>query len=62
VYKLFILCRLLGGEAKTSAETTGVEFVGENEIPPLSLSRNTPEQIKFCFDARINPDAPCRFD
>jgi ADP-ribose pyrophosphatase YjhB (NUDIX family) len=62
VYKLFILCRLLGGEAKTSMETTGVEFVGENEIPPLSLSRNTREQIPFCFEARKNPDNPCQFD
>ena len=62
VYKLFILCRLLGGEAKTSTETTGVEFAGENEIPPLSLSRNTREQIQFCFDARKNPDNPCQFD
>src|ERR1700719_4167848 len=62
VYKLFILCRLLGGEAKTSMETTGVEFVGENEIPPLSLTRNTREQIQFCFEARKNPDNPCQFD
>ena len=62
VYKLFILCRLVGGEAKATMETTGVEFVGENEIPPLSLSRVTREQIQFCFDARKNPDGPCRFD
>ncbi|HXC62380.1 MAG TPA: NUDIX hydrolase [Nitrospiria bacterium] len=62
VYKLFILCRLAGGEAKATMETTGVEFVGENEIPPLSLSRVTREQIQFCFDARKNPDGPCRFD
>ena len=57
-----VLCRLLGGEAKTSSETTGVEFVGETEIPPLSLTRNTREQIQFCFDARKNPGNPCRFD
>ena len=62
VYKLFVLCRLLGGEAKTSMETTGVAFVMENEIPPLSLSRNTREQIQFCFDARKNPNNPCQFD
>jgi ADP-ribose pyrophosphatase YjhB (NUDIX family) len=62
VYKLFVLCRLLGDKAKTSRETTGVEFVGENEIPPLSLTRNTRKQIQFCFEARKNPDSPCRFD
>jgi Hydrolase of X-linked nucleoside diphosphate N terminal len=38
------------------------EFVGENEIPPLSFTRNTREQIQFCFDARKNPGNPCRFD
>jgi ADP-ribose pyrophosphatase YjhB (NUDIX family) len=62
VYKFFILCRLEGGEARTTVETTGVEFVGENDIPPLSLSRVTREQIQFCFDAWKNPDGPCRFD
>jgi ADP-ribose pyrophosphatase YjhB (NUDIX family) len=62
VYKFFILCRLEGGKARTTMETTGVEFVAENDIPPLSLSRVTREQIQFCFDARKNPDGPCRFD
>lgn len=62
VYKLFILCRLEGGEARTTMETIGVEFVDENDIPPLSLSRVTREQVQFCFDARRNPDGPCRFD
>jgi ADP-ribose pyrophosphatase YjhB (NUDIX family) len=62
VYKLFILCRLEGGEAKTSAETTAVEFFGENEIPPLSISRVTREQIQYCFEVQSKPDAPCRFD
>jgi ADP-ribose pyrophosphatase YjhB (NUDIX family) len=62
VYKLFILCRLEGGEARTTNETIGVEFVSENEIPPLSLSRVTREQIQFCFGARRNPALPCRFD
>jgi ADP-ribose pyrophosphatase YjhB (NUDIX family) len=62
VYKLFILCRLEGGEARVSSETTGVEFVSETEIPPLSLSRTSREQIEFCFAARKNVNAPCRFD
>jgi ADP-ribose pyrophosphatase YjhB (NUDIX family) len=62
VYKLFILCRLEGGEAKTSWETTGVEFFGENEIPPLSTSRVTRDQIQFCFEAEKDPATPCRFD
>jgi len=62
VYKLFILCRLEGGEARTTVETTGVEFFGENEIPPLSISRVTREQIQFCFETQNNTVGPCRFD
>ena len=62
VYKLFILCRLEGGEAKVTMETTAVEFFSQGEIPPLSLSRVTGEQIQFCFEAHKDPDGPCRFD
>ena len=61
VYKLFILCRLEGGEAKVTMETTAVEFFSQGEIPPLSLSRVTGEQIQFCFEAHKDPDGPCRF-
>jgi ADP-ribose pyrophosphatase YjhB (NUDIX family) len=62
VYKLFILCRLVGGEAGTTFETTGVNFFGENEIPPLSISRTSRNQIQFCFESLRNPDAACWFD
>jgi hypothetical protein len=33
-----------------------------NRDSPLSLSRVTREQIEFCFAARKNANAPCRFD
>ena len=62
VYKLFILCRLEGGEARSAMETTGVEFFGESEVPPLSISRVTRDQIQFCFESQKNRDGACRFD
>jgi ADP-ribose pyrophosphatase YjhB (NUDIX family) len=62
VYKLFVLCRLVGGQATTTSETIGVAFFGENEIPPLSTSRVSRKQIEFCFESVKNPGAPCRFD
>lgn len=62
VYKLFILCRLEGGQATETSETSGAEFFGKNAIPPLSTSRVTSDQIRFCFEARNNSDGPCRFD
>ena len=62
VYKLFVLCGLQGGEARTTFETSEVDFFGQNEIPPLSISRITPDQIHFCFETQKNPTALCRFD
>ena len=62
VYKLFILCGLEGGEARTTFETIGVDFFGENEIPPLSISRVTLDQVQFCFETQKHPTPLCRFD
>ena len=62
VYKLFILCALEGGAAMTTFETSGVDFFGEDEIPPLSISRITLDQIHFCFAAQKHPTDLCRFD
>jgi ADP-ribose pyrophosphatase YjhB (NUDIX family) len=62
VYKLFIGCRLEGGESKPTLETSAADFFAQNEIPPLSTSRVTPEQISFCFEMQNRPDTPARFD
>jgi ADP-ribose pyrophosphatase YjhB (NUDIX family) len=62
VYKLYILCELIGGEAATSIETTAVQFYEENNIPKLSLRRTTPEHIKQMFEHKRNPDFPTDFD
>ncbi len=62
VYKLVIRCELLGGEARSSIETTGAEFFREHEIPPLSLGRVTPAQIARVFEHLRNPEMPTEFD
>jgi ADP-ribose pyrophosphatase YjhB (NUDIX family) len=62
VYKLFMLCRLQAGEARPTLETSAVGFFSENEIPRLSVSRVTVDQILFCFETQKNPSALCRFD
>ncbi|MBA3441753.1 MAG: NUDIX hydrolase [Pyrinomonadaceae bacterium] len=62
VYKLFILCELMGGEAMTSFETSGVEFFAEGELPELSLSRVTPEQITRFFAHQRHPEWATDFD
>jgi ADP-ribose pyrophosphatase YjhB (NUDIX family) len=62
IYKMFFLCAIESGEATPSAETAGVEFFALNALPPLSLSRITNEQIRFCFDAGPNEPKPAAFD
>jgi len=61
-YKLFFVCELTGGAARTSIETTAVDFFAEDNIPPLSLSRVTPVQIRHMFDHYRHPEWPTSFD
>lgn len=51
ICKVFVLCRFLGGEFTANNETTASDFFPEDGLPPLSLSKNTAEQIKLCFEA-----------
>jgi HAD superfamily hydrolase (TIGR01549 family) len=50
VYKMFIHCAIVGGSAQGGVETSEVQFFGENELPPLSVERNTEKQIKLMFE------------
>lgn len=61
-YKLFFLCRLTGGLAASSTETDSVGFFAEHELPPLSLTRVTSEQISCMFEHYRHPDLPTAFD
>ena len=61
-YKLFFLCRLTGGAPVHSNETDGVGFFGENEIPPLSLTRVVPAQIRHMFEHYRHPEWPTSID
>lgn len=61
-YKLFFLCQLNGGAPAHSLETNGVGFFCEDDLPPLSLSRVTPEQIARLFDHARHPEWPADFD
>src|SRR2546427_372538 len=61
VYKLFILCDLIGGASTTSVETSDVGFFAEHELPDLSLSRVTPSQIRRFFEHHRRPNLPTDF-
>ncbi len=62
VYKLFVGCRLTGGEAAGGIETNGVAFFAEVALPPLSVSRVTEGQIRRFFAHQRHPDWPTDFD
>ncbi|ULL13565.1 NUDIX domain-containing protein [Paenibacillus sp. H1-7] len=62
VYKLFIQCKLTGGQAQTSIETTEVGFFAEDELPPLSTDRVTSGQIAMLFKQVREPLGETIFD
>ncbi len=62
VYKLFIQCEIVGGQAVEGVETSAVQFFAENELPPLSAARNTMSQMEMIFRFLKNPDAAVYFD
>lgn len=47
VYKLCFLCREVGGALGGGFEVTDAGFFGLDELPPLSLDRNTEAQIQL---------------
>jgi ADP-ribose pyrophosphatase YjhB (NUDIX family) len=62
VYKLFFLCELTGGEARTSLETTGVDWFPVDDLPELSLGRTLPEDVAWLARLRVETELPCYFD
>ncbi|WP_027634361.1 NUDIX hydrolase [Clostridium hydrogeniformans] len=61
-YKLFILCEFLSGEICPGIETSDVGFFSLEELPPLSLGRNTRTQIEMIFDFLTDPNKDTIFD
>lgn len=50
IYKLFFQCKITGGEGLGGMETSQVDFFSIDELPPLSLTRNTEYQVKLMFE------------
>jgi ADP-ribose pyrophosphatase YjhB (NUDIX family) len=62
IYKIFFVCEITGGAARTSDETSEVAFFSRHELPPLSLGRTTAVQIDRMFQHAERPDLPADFD
>jgi ADP-ribose pyrophosphatase YjhB (NUDIX family) len=52
IYKIFVECVLIENSFKENTETLEAGFFDEDNLPDLSLQRNTPAQIKMCFEAK----------
>lgn len=61
-YKLFFLCERTGGEARASIETGLARFFAEDQLPELSISRTTDEEIAMLFRHHRDPSLPTEFD
>ena len=62
IYKIFFVCEITGGAARTSDETSEVAFFPRHELPPLSLGRTTAAQIDRMFQHAEHPELPADFD
>lgn len=57
VYKMFILCEKTGGAIlENTTEISQVAYFAKDEIPPVSVDRNTTSQIAMMFDFLENPE------
>lgn len=62
VYKMFVECAITGGAAGIGTETSDVGFFGRDELPPLSVERNTAEQLERLFEYENRADLPVWLD
>jgi ADP-ribose pyrophosphatase YjhB (NUDIX family) len=61
-WKLFFVCEIVGGEARTSYETSAVEFFPLDSLPELSTGRASAAQIRRMYQHHLDPNLPTEFD
>ncbi|GIP42994.1 ADP-ribose pyrophosphatase [Paenibacillus sp. J45TS6] len=62
VYKIFILCEIMGGSAMEGMETSEVKFFDRSNLPQLSEERNTYGQVQLMFDKGLQANSEVIFD
>jgi len=62
IYKMFILCKIIGGEFSETFDIMDKGFFPLDSLPPLSLDRILPEQINLMYELRNNPSEPVYLD
>jgi ADP-ribose pyrophosphatase YjhB (NUDIX family) len=61
-WKMLFVCEITSGAARTSYETTAVEFFPLDQLPELSTGRSNAEQIRRMYQHHLNPQLPTEFD
>ena len=51
ICKIFVLCKLIGGQFEDNSETIASGYFGLDGLPVLSADKTSYEQIKMCFAA-----------
>lgn len=62
IYKIFFFCQILGGEARTSIESSEVAFFPMTSLPPLDRERVSAEEIHRAHAFHKNAARPCYFN
>ncbi len=62
IYKAFVLCEYIGGGFTDNIETTASTWFSPDELPELSHEKNSPQQIKMCFEAAMAQNWKTIFD
>ncbi len=62
VCKVFVLCKVLGGNFQSNMETVESRYFGLDELPVLAEEKNSREQIGMCFSACRDDDWQVKFD
>jgi ADP-ribose pyrophosphatase YjhB (NUDIX family) len=61
-YKIVFMCRIIGGQARSSLETAAVEFFDFDHLPELSEPRTTQRHLDDIVGYLRDPDQPVVFD
>ena len=62
VCKVFVLCKVSGGNFQSNMETVESRYFGLDELPVLAEEKNNKEQIEMCFSACRDDDWQVKFD
>lgn len=62
ICKAFVLCTVIGGEFKPNLETSASGYFALDNLPDLSVGKNTEAQIRLCHEAYLDEKWQVVFD